>query len=225
MWNHPALQIPWCTGLWTHIFFAVQATFSSSGYGERVRGQTSLCVHLNEFRVTTGGISPLEWGNFSFNHPPLHHAISSQWSFILHNSIPSNCTTSGKAPAPQVRGETGRWVLEISQSVPIFLWSSALSVHCPDLTDLTGGLNLWMVTQSLLQTLIFSLGKWSWLRGASSLVDTEARTWSYFVGISFVITVFIHSVSAIESVWNIQTAVRYLKCPKESVTPNFLWRL
>lgn len=43
-------------------FFAVQATFSSSGYGERVRGQISLCVHLNEFRVTTGGISPLEWG-------------------------------------------------------------------------------------------------------------------------------------------------------------------
>lgn len=113
------------------MFLAIQAPFfPSRGYGKGSEGRPQPVFTQMSPESHCGGNKPSRVGNFTFNHSPLYH-VNSLPSITIS---PPTVQRLEKAPATQFVGEAGRRVLEISHSVPIFLQSSALPMHCPDLT-------------------------------------------------------------------------------------------
>lgn len=89
-------------------------------------------VQVSSEKSLWGGISPLEWG-------APHLITPHSTTLFLHDEAwpsvsPPAIQHLEKAPAPEVGSQVGKSMREMTQSAPIFLWSSALSMHCPDLT-------------------------------------------------------------------------------------------
>lgn len=132
LWNCPVLQIPRCTRLWTHISCDAGYFFQYWRWGKGQRPGLTMCLFKWVQRSHYGGNKPPRMGSPTFDHSSLHHTIfhDEAWPSVSPPAIQH----LGKAPAPEVGSQVGKSMREMTQSAPIFLWSSALSMHCPDLT-------------------------------------------------------------------------------------------
>lgn len=147
---------------------------------------------------------------------------------------PSTAEHLEKAPVLEVGGRVGKWLLEVSQSAPIFLRSSALFMYWHDLTSedtQIRSLDLWRLSHVFLHTLILSFKDLSWLEEAScpSLPSWLILKWE-LEELLFCRNGFynqcIYSCSLCCWVFEMfKWLIKCLKCSKKSVTLNLLLQI